>query len=421
MKPYHKNPRQIDDKQFQDLRKWLAELGDLSGIVHNLETDEVISGNQRSLVFDINECEVVLEYETEEPDDQGTVGLGYVIWQGKRYSYRQVRWDGRKSSQANIVANASGGGWDWDILTSEFDRMDLLDWGIPENELLQMDWGEAEEPQEQEPQIDKAEELQEKWQVKRDQIWEAGRHRIMCGDSTSAEDVGRLMGGVRAQALMTDPPYKMRGGQVPIGGSGGVAPPKVPSRSIGEPWGYSLDWVKNIETLGLSQYVVFCNSYMIGELCCSLEQFSAIGAVFVWHKGNAPPNTRNTPRWDCEFIVWTKSKDSTNVRAREFKSQVLEVPMLQAGCFATERILAGNSKAAVHPTQKPLAVILPFIENLTERGWCVIDVFSGLGTTLVACEQTGRVGYGMEISEKYVSVSLQRLSDLGLRVHLLED
>jgi len=132
---YHKNPRQITEKQFNDLDEWLSELGDLSGIVHDLNSDEVIGGNQRSRVFDINKCEIVLTEELEEPDDQGTVAHGYVIWKGKKYAYRQVRWDDKQCEKANIVSNKGGGSMDFDILANEFEVDDLLDWGFKEYEI----------------------------------------------------------------------------------------------------------------------------------------------------------------------------------------------------------------------------------------------------------------------------------------------
>ena len=130
MKPYHKNPRQITERQYRDLEKWLLELGDLSGIVHDLNSDEIVAGNQRGRVFDINECEIVTVQEFDEPDEQGTVALGYVIWEGKRYGYRAVRWTERQCEQANIVANRAGGEWDWDVLANEFELGDLKDWGF---------------------------------------------------------------------------------------------------------------------------------------------------------------------------------------------------------------------------------------------------------------------------------------------------
>ena len=135
MKQYHKNPRRITKKQYADLERWLRELGDLSGIVHNLNTDEIISGNQRSRVFDVNACEVVLTDGPHEPDEQGTVALGYIVWEGKRYAYRQVRWDAKRCEQANIVANKAGGEWDFDILANQFEIPDLIEWGFKPQEL----------------------------------------------------------------------------------------------------------------------------------------------------------------------------------------------------------------------------------------------------------------------------------------------
>jgi len=135
MKTYHKNPRQIKDKQFKDLRAWLLELGDLSGIVHDLNSDEVISGNQRMRAIDIAKCEIVLVDGPHDPDAQGTVAHGYVIWQGAKYNYRQVRWTERQCEKANIVANKAGGTWDFDTLANGFEMDDLLEWGFEPQEL----------------------------------------------------------------------------------------------------------------------------------------------------------------------------------------------------------------------------------------------------------------------------------------------
>ena len=135
MKNYHKNPRQIKDKQFRDLRAWLLELGDLSGIVHDLNSDEVIGGNQRMRAIDIAKCEIVLIEEPHDPDVQGTVAHGYVIWQGAKYNYRQVRWTEQQCEKANIVANKAGGSWNFETLANEFDVGELLEWGFTEMEL----------------------------------------------------------------------------------------------------------------------------------------------------------------------------------------------------------------------------------------------------------------------------------------------
>jgi hypothetical protein len=138
-KQYHKNPRQITAKQYEALAVDLAELGDLGGIVHDLNSDEIIGGNQRSRVFDLNACDVVLTDILPEPDTQGTVSHGYVLWKGNKYAYRQVRWTERQCERANICANKRGGAWDFDILADRFEQDDLLAWGFEPFELGQQE------------------------------------------------------------------------------------------------------------------------------------------------------------------------------------------------------------------------------------------------------------------------------------------
>jgi len=144
MKNYHKNPRQITGKQASDLTDSLDEFGDLAGIVHDLNTDEIIGGNRRGDSFNINHCEIELTHSSDEPDEQGTVAHGFILWRGNRYAYRQVRWTPRQCEQANIQANKLGGGWDFDVLANEFDVGDLMEWGF---ETWELGIGEEELPE----------------------------------------------------------------------------------------------------------------------------------------------------------------------------------------------------------------------------------------------------------------------------------
>jgi hypothetical protein len=126
VKQYHKNPRQITKKQFAKLEESIKELGDLGGIVHDLNSDEIIGGNMRSRVFDIDTCEVEIVTTNDQPDEQGTVAHGFVIWQGKRHAYRQVRWTPQQCERANLAANNIGGTWEWQEL-SGWDKS-TLEW-----------------------------------------------------------------------------------------------------------------------------------------------------------------------------------------------------------------------------------------------------------------------------------------------------
>lgn len=129
MQQYSKNPRKITDAQLEQLKSNIQELGDLSGIVHDLNTDEIISGNQRSKVININECEIEIVKKYDKPNEQGTIAFGFVIFENQRLNYRQVRWNEKQREKACITANALGGEWDYKILDT-FDNHDLVDWGL---------------------------------------------------------------------------------------------------------------------------------------------------------------------------------------------------------------------------------------------------------------------------------------------------
>jgi len=218
MKPYHKNPRTISDSQKEQLASSLFELGDLSGIIHDLNSDQVIGGNQRSGVFDINECEIELTHTSDEPDEQGTIAHGFIKWQGHRYAYRQVQWTSEQCEIANIRANKLGGEFDLEALTRDFETAVLIDSGYGQIEideiLAELKAGmPSEESKDAEPQISRADELQKEWQVEAGQMWrlpsrtEGQEHRLICGDCTDADVVARVMGGGMAEMVWTDPPY----------------------------------------------------------------------------------------------------------------------------------------------------------------------------------------------------------------------
>lgn len=136
LKEYKHNPRKITSEQLEKLKRNVEELGDLSGIVHDLNTGEIISGNQRSKAIDIRKCEIVLTEKYPDPTAEGTVAWGYVIWEGQRLNYREVRWNAAQRKKANITANSLGGEWDWDILSAEFDASLLEEWQVPIDDYL---------------------------------------------------------------------------------------------------------------------------------------------------------------------------------------------------------------------------------------------------------------------------------------------
>jgi hypothetical protein len=135
MKEFENNPRRITDSDLHVLESNIVELGDLSGIIHDRDTDEIIGGNQRSKVININKCKIEIVKQFEEPDGQGTIALGYVIYKGQKLNYRQVVWNAKQIEKANITANKLGGEFDL-VMLQHFNEKDLLQWGFKDYELF---------------------------------------------------------------------------------------------------------------------------------------------------------------------------------------------------------------------------------------------------------------------------------------------
>jgi hypothetical protein len=220
-------------------------------------------------------------------------------------------------------------------------------------------------------------------------------------------EVLRTLADASVDAVVTDPPYLTSDARVPIRGHG-VGNRIEATESVGLPWGYSLDWIDVVARFNPTHWVIFAHFKMLGGLYSALERYAEISAVFVWRKSNAPRMTRPVPRFDCEFIVWARRRGASCGRMGEFQSLVIDVPMLQAGCFAVERILESGSGKAAHPCQKPLAIVEPFVERLPIAS--VLDPFMGTGTTGVACVETGRHFIGIEIDPDYLAIARRRIA-----------
>jgi hypothetical protein len=117
-KKYEKNARRITAEAKANLQKWMSEYGDLSGVILNKRNGQYVGGNQRSDV--LGDGELVIEAQFEVPDNVGTLAYGYVIYQGQRFTYREVDWEDDKHRRASLIANNNVGKWADDILKNEF-------------------------------------------------------------------------------------------------------------------------------------------------------------------------------------------------------------------------------------------------------------------------------------------------------------
>lgn len=242
-------------------------------------------------------------------------------------------------------------------------------------------------------QVDKAAELQEKWQVERGQVWSIGRHRLMCGDSTCAQDVARLIGEEKAQAVITDPPFAVRDD-------------RWDQFSVDSFAAFMCAWLE-IGKRHADVVVSFMADKNVPLLRVAAAQVKLpYRRALIWRK---PPGSQFAGAsldgfwFDFEIIqVFGRPKFKPD---KQTKMAVLE-----------HRTVIGQQ----HGCEKPVELLSDLVIGYSQLDNIVVDLFAGSGTTLVACEQTGRIGYGMEICEKYVSVTLERLSQMGLEPRLLE-
>ena len=231
--------------------------------------------------------------------------------------------------------------------------------------------------------------------VERGDLWALGNHRLLCGDATCAEDVARLMGGVKVDVLLTDPPYGMRLDTDFTSMKGGR------------------DFRRKKSTRGGSRYAPvsgdnanFNASHVLRHLGAIPEQFwfgadyyaatlgdtMHAGAWLVWDK-------RCSEQFDRMFgssfeMIWSRKRHKRDVLRHRW-----------AGIFGTER---EPIKRRLHPTQKPLPLIEDIFTRYSKPHMRVVDPYLGSGTTLIACERTRRTCYGMEIEPHYCDIILRR-------------
>ena len=349
---WDKNPRQLKEHDAEHLKKSLDNFGVADPLIINTD-NRIIGGHMRRRI---------MLQSGYKPDDLVDV----------RVPERELT--EREAEELAIRLNKNTGDWDFDALANNFELDDLLNWGFDKKE-LDIDLWADEPPEDVEPQIDKAEELREKWGVESGQLWQLGEHRLICGDCTDKAVVNALMQGERAGAVITDPPYGL--------GDAKSFNDNHPDYEDSEPFDLSL--------IDLSvPFVVFGGNYY-----------------------DYLPMPRNKIGW----IVWDKRPDlegDKRERADRIFGQHFEIAVTSIGDLRGKMYRQrwggyyGNQEI-FHKTQKP--------PELFE--WCIkptegiiLDYFLGSGTTLIACERLGRKCRAVEISPAYVAVAIQRWVDV---------
>lgn len=259
-------------------------------------------------------------------------------------------------------------------------------------------------------------------------IWQLGKHRVMCGDSTKKKDVERLMDGKKADILITDPPYGVNYGDknkfLNSIGKGNRIQDKISGDNIiGENYKkWSESWLINLRDILENVFYIFISGKNIHELIGAINNLGyKYSQDLVWVKNNHILG-RLDYNLKHENIIygWLDSHtdkglfntsvidDEIDIRSLDKNALLSKVKQLQKAL--KQSIIRENKplKSELHSTMKPVGLIEKFIFDSTEVDNIILDFFLGSGSTLIACEKTNRICYGMEIAPKYVDIILQR-------------
>ena len=370
------NPRFIKDEKFKSLVKSLVELPVMTNLREIVVDEEnvIIGGNMRfRAAKEAGWKEIPTKVFTREMADENNK----LTNQNKTYA--------QYCKEIMIKDNISGGEWDWELLSSQFEKEELEDWGMDIDKWVEDDIVEDEVPEVTENPVSKLGE-----------VYQLGRHRIMCGDSTKIEDVEKLMDGKKADMVFTDPPYGMDL-DVGLSSADGVADKnwggwkgkkKNYSQVIGDDKPFD---VSQFSFLDCKEQFWWGGDYYVE----TIPNYGKNGCWFVWNKTTNSDDKKQVGSRGSQFeLCWSKQKHTREV-----------ISKLWRGLMGTE---TQDIRNRVHPTQKPVEICTWFINKFSKENESVIDLFLGSGSTLIACEQTNRICYGMEIDPKYIDVIRKR-------------
>lgn len=233
--------------------------------------------------------------------------------------------------------------------------------------------------------------------VKKGDIWTVGRHRLMCGDATSADDVVALMDGKRANLVVTDPPYG-----VSFKSSDGLTI-ENDSMKGDEFYQFLLAAFKNVVAnleKGGAAYVFHADTEGLNFRRAFQDAGFHLAGCCIWVK-NSLVLVRSDYQWQHEPVLYGFLQNGKHPWYSDRK---------QTTIWNYDKPKRNKN----HPTSKPLDLLGYPICNSSQENGIVIDTFGGSGSTMMACEQSGRICYMLELDEKYASVILRRyVEDTG--------
>lgn len=411
LKPHPRNYNKHSDRQVDDLALSLKRFGQRKPIV--TWRDMIVAGHGLTMAAQMAGWTTILTMPIPDDWDEATV-LAYLAADNELA--RQA--DPDLAQLAAIAKELEG-------IDEELAK--LAAGGDDALKVLMATLEEEKPAGDAEPQIDKAEELRQKWGVEIGQMWRLpsrdgkGEHRLICGDSTAEAIVKRVMGGGKASIVFTDPPYG-----VAIGAKNRMLNSFQPSgRNLTDIEDDEMSpedlKVRLLPAFDLIRTIVMaedCTIFMTapqnGDLSMMMmmmmkEAKLPIRHVLIWKK-NAPTFSMGRLDYDYQHepILLTWGKRHKRPMNGQHKTSVWEIDKPRA--------------SAEHPTMKPPELYVNAYLNNSDIGDIAFEPYDGSGTALIASENTGRFCRAIEISPAYVAVALQRYLDaFGITPELIHD
>ena len=372
--PYVNNARTHSPEQINKLRASLREFGFINPVIVD-DKFNIVAGHGR-----------VMAAQAEGIKEIPCVYVDYLT-EAQKKAY--ILADNRMAMDA---------GWDEEMLRVELEALqdmafDLSMTGFDDKELADL-FKTEEEVEDDDFDLDAA--LEKAAFVKMGDIWTVGRHRLMCGDATSAEDVTKLMDGKKANIIVTDPPYG-----VSFKSSDGLS---IQNDSLkgDEFYQFLLQAFKNMAdnlTKGGAAYVFHADTEGLNFRKAFIDAGFHLAGCCIWVK-NSLVLGRSDYQWQHEPVLYGFLQNGNHPWYSDRK---------QTTIWNFDKPKRNKN----HPTSKPLDLLGYPIQNSSQANGIVIDTFGGSGSTMMACEQTNRICYMMELDEKYASVILRRYVEDG--------
>lgn len=325
-----------------------------------------------------------------------------------------------KLKEIVIKDNGSFGAWDFDMLANEWSDLALSDFGVQ----IPEDWTEETKEKEEKAKDDNFDEEKEDIpeRCKKCDLWKLGEHLLMCGDSTSLEDVKKLLGGAKIDMLLTDPPYNVN-----VSNSKGMT---IANDNMGkDEFAAFLNSAMSNAVYALKPggafYVWYSHSEEIAFRSAMEAAGGAIKQTLIWNK-NAFTFGRSDYKWKHEPCLYGWKEGAAHWFRDEFnhptviedavdvdkmkKDEMRDMLKQMLASPAPTDVIDVNKpmRCDLHPTMKPLELCGQLIHNSTRSGQNVLDLFGGSGSTMMACEQLGRKNYTMEYDPHYCDVIIAR-------------